>query len=401
MNQRRIFLIAGEPSGDILGAALMRALKVETKGRVEFSGLGGDAMRAEGLEPLFDIAETSIMGIAEVVPRVPNLLRRIKQTITAALAFQPDAVVTIDSPDFCHRVSKVLHMKSPGITLVHYVAPSVWAWRQGRAKKLAGFLDHILALLPFEPEYFIKHGLSCDFVGHPLAGQKQPNIAEVKKFRQGINCKDQQKLVLVLPGSRQGEVRRLMPVFGAAMERLAQTVPSMVICIPAAANVADLVRRQLTEWPSSVQPLVQLLDPNELSFIEADHRKFVALAAGDAALAASGTISLELTLAQTPMAIAYQANKVSAAIIKRVVNIDTATIANLVLERNIIPEFLQDNCTAENLANSLESLLGAEGQKQVSLLKEVATILGQGQQKPELRAAKSVLAAIERKQMNT
>jgi len=389
-----LFLIAGEPSGDRLGASLMRGLAAEGV-QARYAGVGGPAMASEGLESLFPIEETSIMGLAEVLPRLPNLLRRIDQTVEAVLAAKPDALITIDSPGFTMRVAKKVRAAAPDIPIVHYVAPSVWAWRPGRAKKMAAHVDHVLALLPFEPPYMTEAGMTCDFVGHPVVERTAHVDPNDRSFRAEIGVGPDQPLIAVLPGSRNSEITRLAPVFGETLGFLAARHPGLAAILPAAETVADRLKEMVAGWP--VTPI--FLDPRDLPVAAAETRKFRALAACDAALAASGTISLELAAMETPTIIAYRASALTVFILRRIMTVDTGTIANLVLGEKVVPEYHQERCTPELLAAAIEELLtdGAARAAQIDGARRALALLGRGGEPPSRRAARSVLAAIDRK----
>ncbi|HHI69391.1 MAG TPA: lipid-A-disaccharide synthase, partial [Rhodobacteraceae bacterium] len=340
----RFYLIAGEPSGDALGAALMAGLK-EIQPDVEFAGVGGPLMQAQGLHSQFPMDELSVMGLAEVLPKYRALKRRIAECADAVLAQKPDALITIDSPDFCLRVAKIVKAQSNTKT-IHYVAPSVWAWREGRAAKMARVIDHVLALLPFEPPLMQAAGMGCDFVGHPVVSEPQatPEQAQDFRARHGIN---EAPLLLALPGSRRGEVERLMPVFGETIRQLQGDRPDLRIVLPAAPSVATRVQELAADWPTS--PLV--LDAADLP------EKRAAFAAADVALAASGTVSLELAAANTPMVIAYDMNWLSRLLIGRMLKVDTVTLVNLVSETRVVPEFLGRNCVPDKIAHGVLEVL--------------------------------------------
>ncbi|MDP5336760.1 MAG: lipid-A-disaccharide synthase, partial [Paracoccaceae bacterium] len=345
----RVFLIAGEASGDKLGAALMSGLKQLTT--PDFSGVGGPLMQAEGMDSLFPMDELSIMGLAEVLPKYMHLKRRIAQTAAAVIAARPDVLVTIDSPDFCLRVAKLVKAQSD-IRTVHYVAPSVWAWRPGRAAKMARVIDHVLALLPFEPPYMEAAGMDCDFVGHPVVAEPQATDAEAQAFRarHGIG---EAPLLLALPGSRRGEVARLAPRFGQALARVMETRPDLRIVLPTTPNVTDLVQNLVGEWP--VAPIV--LDPRNMNNDAYAAEKRSAFRAAEIALAASGTVSLELAAADTPMVIAYDMNPLSRFLIGRMLRIDTVTLVNLVSETRAVPECLGRNCNPGAIAAALDKVM--------------------------------------------
>lgn len=380
-----MFLIAGEASGDALGAALMEGLSQLAPG-VGFAGVGGPLMAAQGLDSLFPMDELSVMGLAEVLPKYRALKRRIAQTAQAIGAQAPDIVVTIDSPDFCLRVLKIARAANPRLPTVHYVAPSVWAWRAGRAARMARVVDHVLALLPFEPGAMRAAGMGCTFVGHPVATQPVATAAEAARFRADRGIAAGAPLVLALPGSRKGEVARIGPVLGASLARLA--VPGLRVVVPTVAPRAAQVRALVADWPG--QPVV--LDAAETPAAV----KRAAFAAADAAVAASGTVSLELAAADTPMVIAYRMNPISHAIIARLLRVDTVTLVNLVSETRAVPEFLGPQCRADRIAPALAALLrdGPERQAQHAAMRLTMDRLGRGGEAPGLRAARAVLAEL-------
>lgn len=382
----QVFLIAGEASGDRLGAALMRGLK-QLLGTVRFDGVGGPLMQAEGLVSRFDMGELSVFGIAEVLPKYRHLKRRIAEMGAAVVETAPDVLITIDSPDFNLRVAKQVKAAST-VRVVHYVAPSVWAWRAGRAQKMARHVDQVLALLPFEPPFMQAAGLRCDFVGHPIAADPPVDGAEIARFRheQGIG---DAPLILALPGSRLGEVSRLAPVFGAALRPVLERHPDARVVLPAAGSVAGKVQDLAADWPGA--PVV--LDPRGVSAEAAGAQKRAAFGAADVALAASGTVSLELAAAATPMVIAYDMNWLSWQIMSRMLKSDTVTLVNLVSGRNTIPEFLGPACRAENIAPALLAILSDKTARaaQITAMAETMQALGQGGDPPGLRAARAVL----------
>lgn len=382
----RVFLIAGEPSGDRLGGALMTGLR-HLVPEVQFTGIGGTQMQALGLVSRFDMNELSIMGVAEVAPKYFHLKRRIAQTAEQVLAEKPDVLITIDSPDFCLRVAKLVKAAS-AIRTVHYVAPTVWAWRPGRAVKMARVIDHVLALFPFEPALMQAAGMECDFVGHPVVAEPQATDAEIADFcaRHDLGAAP---VLLVLPGSRRGEVTRLSPVFGAALATFLAQNPDMRVVVPAAGPVAGLVRDLVADWPG--HPLV--LDPGDYDVATAQAHKRAAFRTAQVALAASGTVSLELAAADTPMVIAYDFNWLSRQIIKRMMLTDTATLVNLVSETRVVPECLAENCRPDLIAARLSEVL-ANPQTQTDAMALTMQRLGQGGEAPGLRAARAVLARL-------
>jgi lipid-A-disaccharide synthase len=379
-----VFLIAGEPSGDFLGAQLMQALKKKTDGRISFAGVGGARMEEQGIKSLFPMAELSVMGIAEILPRLPGLLRRISETVDAVKRLSPSCLVTIDSPDFNFRVAK--RLKGKGIPLIHYVAPSVWAWRPGRANKIAGFLDHLLTLLPFEPPFFEAVGLPATFVGHPvLDGDAGLGDGPGFRDRHAISATD--RLITVLPGSRMSEITRLHGIFGETLFMLKKKFPHLRVVVPTLNTVAGPVRRLTAEWPVPV--LV----------VEGDQEKFDAFAASEAALAASGTVALELAVARTPAVIAYKTNILTALIARWLVKARFAHLVNLILEREAIPEFLQGACRSEFLAAAMEDLLAdtERRDKQISAYDEALKELKPKGDSPAALAAGVVINAITEK----
>ncbi|WP_273688378.1 lipid-A-disaccharide synthase [Ketogulonicigenium vulgare] len=368
----RVFIIAGEVSGDMLGGAVMAGLR-SLRPDIEFAGIGGAQMQAQGLQSQFPMSELSVMGIAEVLPKYFHLKRRIREAAAAAIAFQPDILLTIDSPDFSLRVAKIVRAAAPQIRNVHYVAPSVWAWRPKRAQKMAKVIDHVLALLPFEPPYMTAAGMDCDFVGHPIATLQ---IAPPHETPAG-------PLVLVLPGSRRGEVERLSERFGAAIALFAADHPDARFILPMAVPVADLVREKVASWP--VQPELVL---------EAG-AKAQAFRDADLALAASGTVSLELAANATPMVIAYDMGWISRKLIGALMRIDTVTLVNLVSDTRAVPEFIGDNCRPAPIARAMSQVL-AEPSAQLDAMRVTMERLGRGGEAPGLRAAKAILQGLEK-----
>ena len=376
----RLFLIAGEPSGDALGAALMAGLK-SLNPDVTFEGIGGPLMEAEGLQSRFPMEELSIMGLMEILPKYAPLKRRITETAAAVTAAAPEALITIDSPDFCLRVARLVRAANPGQRTIHYVAPTVWAWRPGRAAKMAPLIDHVLALFPFEPPYMEAVGMTCDFVGHPVVTQTRATPAEAEAFRASNGITPDQPLLLCLPGSRRGEVTRLLPRFRDAIATLSARHPGLAIVLPTVRGVATLVREMTGDWPTS--PLI----------VEASDDKRAAFATATFALAASGTVSLELAANRVPMVIAHDFNRLTWWLMKRAALIDTVTLVNIVSETRAVPEFLGPACQPAPIAAALDRLLTdpAARAAQRAAADHTMTRLGQGGKSPGLRAARSVL----------
>ncbi len=379
----KFFLIAGEPSGDQLGAALMAGLKALLPD-VRFEGVGGPAMAAEGLDSLFPMDELSLMGIWEVLPRYRQLKRRIAQTAAAVAESAPDALITIDSPDFCLRVAAAARQIAPSLRTIHYVAPSVWAWRPGRALKMAKVIDHVLAILPFEPPYMQAAGMTCDFVGHPVATASVAGPDEAALFRSRHGILPEAPAVLCLPGSRKSEVNRLAARFDEALIRLRDRVPEIRVVLPTVPGVADMVRDMARRWPTA--PIV----------IDEAEDKMAAFAAADLALAASGTVSLELAANRVPMVIGYDMAPLSRLIVGRLLRTDTVTLVNLVSETRAVPEFLGTDCKPGPLAQALQNALEdmASRKAQLDAMDLTMDRLGKGGEPPGLRAARSVLKAV-------
>jgi len=379
----KAFLIAGEPSGDRLGGALIAGLR-QLDPALQIGGIGGEAMAAQGLESLFPMRELSLMGIWEILPKYRALKRRIAQTAQAVIAAAPDVLVTIDSPDFGLRVARMVRAAAPQIRTVHYVAPSVWAWRSGRAAKMAEVIDHVLAILPFEPPLMRAAGMSCDFVGHPVVAEPLATSAEAAAFRVAHGIAPDAPLVLCLPGSRRGEVERLGPRFDEALIRLRDRVPEIRVVLPTVPGVADMVQAMANRWPTA--PVV----------VQGEAGKHAAFAAADLALAASGTVSLELAANRVPMVIGYDMAPVSRALIGMLLKTDTVTLVNLVSETRAVPEFLGKRCQPGPMAHALLRLLDDADARAEQLAAMDLTMerLGRGGEPPGLRAARSVMAAV-------
>jgi lipid-A-disaccharide synthase len=378
-----VVLVAGEQSGDRLGAALMRALREQHRGALSFSGVGGEAMTAAGLHPLFGIEELSIIGVAAIPRRLPAILRRIRQAAAAAVEARPDVLVIIDSPDFTHRVARRVRAAAPAIPILDYVSPSVWAWRPGRARAMRAYVDHVLAILPFEPEAQRRlGGPPTTYVGHPLAEEVhllRPDEAELARRRQDP------PLVLVLPGSRRSEIRRLLPPFGAAIERVHQRCGEIELLLPTLPALAEMVRTETDRW--RIAPRI-LTHPQE---------KLRAFRVARAALAASGTVTLELALAAVPTVAAYRISAWEAVIARRLIRVPSVILANLVVGENVVPELLQEECTPERLAEALLPLLSdtPERKRHLEAFGRLDRIMDLANARPSRRAAEIVLAAAQ------
>jgi lipid-A-disaccharide synthase len=379
----RVFLVAGEESGDRLGAPLMRALK-ERHSEVVFSGLGGAEMAREGLLSPFPISDLAIIGFNAVARKLPLIFRRIRETVFAVIAAKPDVLVIIDSPDFTHRVARRVRKKARSIPIVNYVSPSVWAWRPGRARSMRRYVDHVLALLPFEPEAHRRlGGPACTYVGHPLtetATVWRPNETEAAR-RSG-----KPPVLLVLPGSRSGEIKRLLSIFAKTVEVLDQAIGPLEVIIPAVPHFEAVLQMETKSWS---RPPRIVADPGE---------KQAAFRIARAALAKSGTVTLELAVAGVPMVTAYRVTAFEAPIARRLIKAPSAILANLVLGEKVVPEFLQEDCTVENLSRALLPLLldGPERQRQLDAFAKLDTIMEIGIAHPSARAAEIVLGEAQK-----
>ncbi len=386
----KAFLLAGEASGDRLGAALIRGLRSELGDGAQIRGVGGEGMRAEGMDSLFAMEEISVMGVAEILREYPRLRRRLNQTVEAICDAPPDVLVTIDLPEFGLRVARAVKARRPEVRTVHYVAPTVWAWRPGRAAKMAPYIDQVLALFPFEPPYMEAAGMRCDFVGHPVVTDPQASPAEAQAFRDrhGLGAGP---VLLVLPGSRRSEVTRLAPVFGAALRRMAAAGTAPRVVVPAAPGVAPLVQEAVADWPGA--PL--LLDPRGSDPADFAARKRAAFRAADGALAASGTVALELAAAQTPMVVAYDMGWLSRQIIGRMLRTDSVNLVNLVAGTRSVPELIGPDCAPEPIAAAVAAMLRDPG-AQLPDMARVMELLGKDGPPPGLRAARAVIDGLAR-----
>jgi lipid-A-disaccharide synthase len=385
---RKIFLIATEESGDRLGAGLMKVLRQRLGDAVQFEGVGGRAMAREGLTSLFPIEELSIVGLAAVVRQLPKILRLIRDTATAVSDAPTDMLVIIDSPDFTHRVARRVRARDPSIPIVDYVSPSVWAWRPGRARAMRRYVDHVLALLPFEPEAYRKlHGPPCSYVGHPLTeqiGSLRPNTEEQAR-------RDAEPpVLLVLPGSRRSEIRHHMAVFGEALGRLRAESVAFELILPTMPHLQEAVREGVVRWQKDWQ-----VEPR---IVVGEKDKRAAFRIARAALAKSGTVTLELALSGVPMVAAYRAGRAEAFIVLRAINVSTVILANLVIGENVVPEFVQNDCTPDKLSSALREVLvdSQMRRRQLDAFAKIDTIMSSGGVSPSVRAADTVLATMRK-----
>lgn len=379
----KIYLIAGEPSGDLLGSRFMRAMREKTNDEVEFFGLGGDTMEAAGLKSLFDISDLAIMGLVEVIPSIPKVLRLIQQTVDDIVRVQPDVVISIDSWSFSSRVHKALRKRKTGIPQVHYVAPQVWAWKKKRAKTMYKYIDRLLTLFPYEPKYFTPHKLETDFVGHPVI-ESEVIVASGADFRNKYHIPADKKVISILPGSRKTEVSRLLPVFLQAAKELKEIDDNLFFVIPTVKTVSAMVKAEAEKFGLPV--LV----------VETQKDRYGAFRTSEAAIAASGTVALELAICDIPHIIAYKVSAFSAFLVRKFLHIQFVNLSNILLGREIIPELLQERCVAGNIRSYMTSILRKEDlyQKQMEGFIKVREILGQGVQTPSQNACDVILNLI-------
>ena len=381
----KIYLIAGEPSGDLLGSRLMRAMRLKDK-NVEFYGVGGDTMEAEGLKSLYDISDLAVMGLTEVIPSIPKILKHIKETIADIQKVQPDVVVTIDSWSFSSRIHKALRRLKTGIPQVHYVAPQVWAWKKKRARTMYKYIDCLLTLFPYEPKYFTPYKLDTRFVGHPVI-ESEAITADGNAFRKKFNISENKKVITILPGSRKNEVSRLLPVFMEAAQELLNVDKDFYFVLPTVKTVANMVKAELKNYDLPI--LV----------VENQQDRYGAFRASSAAIAASGTVALELAICDIPHIIAYKVAPLTAFLAKKFLHIQFVNLSNILLGREIIPELLQERCIKGNIRSYILDLLRHEDlyQRQMDGFAKVRKILGQGEQTPSQNASDIILEIIKNK----
>ncbi|HBF53678.1 MAG TPA: lipid-A-disaccharide synthase [Afipia sp.] len=377
-----IFLIAAEESGDRLGAGLIKALRARLGPALKIVGVGGRHMAEQGVPSLFPTDELSIIGLAAIPKRLPMILRRIRETTDAVLMARPDVLVIIDSPDFTHRVARCVRARDPSIPIVDYVSPTVWVWRPGRARKMRAYVDRLLAVLPFEPEVHRRlSGPPCTYVGHPLLDE----LGTLRPYKQELARRSAAPpLLLVLPGSRRSEIKRNMAIFGDTLRLLRAQGVAFEPVLPTVPGLLDSVRAAAADWP--VQPRI----------VVSDEDKKAAFRTARAALAKSGTVTLELALAGVPMVTAYRVTEIEAFIARRVIQTSSIILANLILGENVIPEFLQQDFTAENLAPALRDILEdtPARQRQVDAFDRLEEIMSTGGKRPSELAADNVIAML-------
>ena len=387
-NKLKIYLIAGEPSGDLLGSRLMRALRKKTDNQVEFFGLGGDTMEAEGLKSIFDISDLAIMGLVEVIPSIPKVLRHIKNTVADILRIQPDVVITIDSWSFCARVHKKLRNLKTNIPQIHYVAPQVWAWKKKRAKTMYKYIDSLMTLLPQEPKYFTPYNLETVFVGHPVI-ESEALKADGNLFRNKYKVNDDKTIITILPGSRKNEVSKLLPIFLKSAQQLWHEKQNLVFVLPTVKTVSGLVKSMVKDCELP------------LTIVETQEERYSAFRASEAAIAASGTVALELAICNIPHLVAYKVSPLTAWIIGKIMKIQFVNLSNIMLGRLIVPELLQEQCVSGNIARTIKELLGKKDlyELQMNGFAKVKQTLSHGEQIPSDNAADFVLQKIANRKL--
>ena len=381
----KIFIIAGEDSGDKLGSAIIDSLREAFDGSINFVGIGGNGMMNRGLDSIFPMSDLSVMGLVEIALQYPKLKNRFNQTIQSILDEKPDILLTIDAPEFCFRVAKKIKLSNKNIPIAHYVAPSVWAWRPNRAKKISEFVDHILALFPFEPRYFRDVGIKCDFVGHPIVTESLADEESIAEFKNEYSLADE-PLILFLPGSRKSEIDRLMPVFGETLEKFSNILPSARFVLPSTPNIYEYSKKYLGSMPKDVI----FLSPEKIGIDKYLKFKKASFKISSLALAASGTVSLELAANNTPMVIGYDMGFLSRQIIGLMLKTETVNLVNLITGNRNIPECLGANFKSENLFLEMVRVY-SNNQNQIKDFRTTMDLLGQNNEPPNDRAANSLL----------
>lgn len=380
----KVYLIAGEPSGDLLGSRFMRAMRAKTNGQVEFFGLGGDTMEAEGLKPLFDISDLAIMGLVEVIPSIPKVLKHIKNTVEDIIKIKPDVVITIDSWSFCARVHKRLRKLKTNIPQIHYVAPQVWAWKKKRARTMYKYIDALMTLLPQEPKYFTPYNLETVFVGHPVI-ESEALTADGEAFRAQYNIAQNKKIITVLPGSRKTEVAKLLPIFLETAKNLSKHNPDFYFVIPTVRTVCSQVKKMVKD--SKLPILV----------VDTQNDRYNAFQASEVAIAASGTVALELAICHIPHLVAYKVSPFTAWIVSKIMKIQFVNLSNIMLGRLVVPELLQEQCTSGTITHTTLELLKKEDLylREMDGFDKVKGSLSNGEQTPSENATDFVLRFIE------
>lgn len=381
----KIYLVAGEPSGDLLGSRLMRAMKKKLGDKVEFSGVGGDTMEEEGLISLFDITDLAVMGIIEVIPSIPKVLRHIKEVVEDIKEKQPDVLVTIDSWSFSARIHKAVRKQNLKLPQIHYVAPQVWAWKKKRARTMYKYIDCLMTLLAQEPKYFTPYNLQAYFVGHPVI-ESDVVEADGKGFREKYGIGKEKRIISLLPGSRKNEVARLLPVFIETAKIMAKKDSNFYFVLPTVSTVENNVKKMMAK--------------SGLDYVVIDNEadRYQAFRVSEAAIAASGTVALELAIAKVPHIIAYRVAPFTAWLAKHLLHIQFVNLSNILLGREIVPELLQERCDAANIENHIAALLskGELYEKQQKGFEKVCRVLGMGERTPSENACEVILNQIEK-----
>ena len=385
----KIFIIAGEDSGDKLGSAIIDGLIKTIDVPPKIVGIGGIGMLSRGLEPLFPMSELSVIGVVEIAFQYKNLKKRLNQTISSILDEKPDILLTIDAPEFCFRIAKKIKKLNKNIPIVHYVAPSVWAWRPNRAKKISNIVDHILALFPFEPRYFHDVGVRCDFVGHPIVSETLADEESVTELKKVYSLSDE-PIILCLPGSRKSEIDRLMPTFGETLKKFSNALPSAKFILPSTPDVYEYSEKYLYCMPKDII----FLTPKKIGLKKYLEFKKASFKISHLALAASGTVSLELAANNTPMVIGYDMNFLSRQIIGFMLKTDTVNLVNLVTGNRNIPECIGSNFKSEKLFLEMVRVY-SNNLNQINDFKTTMDLLGLNREPPNVRAANSLLNFLE------
>lgn len=383
-----IYLIAGEASGDLLGARLMHSLRMQLPEKspdkkILFYGIGGERMEAEGLASLFPYHEISLMGFVEIIPYIFRTIAHINLTVADITVKEPDMVITIDSPGFCFRVVEKLRKSYIETKFVHYVAPTVWAYKPQRAKKCAKLFDHMLVLLPFEPQYFNKVGLESTFVGHPVV--YEGNKGDGSVFRRKYDIPDNAMLFCLLPGSREGEIKRHMPIFTRTLSMLAISYPNITVAIAVPEHALQFLGPYLNNSPFRV------------IIAENDQDKKNAMSASQFAFVKSGTVAFEVASSGTPMLITYKINKFSAWWLKRIITTKYVNLINILSRKEVIPELLQEQATPLMLASCANAILSTpdlQNAQKTAIGSALKRLLPENNSDPSMLAATKILSLL-------
>ena len=398
----KILVIAGEPSGDSLGSKLIKEMKDQFQEIINlnkshqkelvFQGVGGPKMKHEGLVCLYRIEDLSVMGITEVIRSIPKIYSIIVSIKNYANAWKPDLIITIDSPDFCFRLVKKIRTIDKYVPIIHYVAPSVWAWRPKRAKKMSLLYDKVLAILPFEKPYFKKYGLSCDFVGHPISTEILPQNNDNNKFFNIMNIDRTKRIISILPGSRESEIKFMLPIYVELIRNLGSQFNDLEFVIPSPKSVFRCLKLRIAKYKLNVK----ILSESEMGVQEFNSLKLSLFKLSSIAINTSGSVALELARSGTPMISIYKCGWFFEKILKTFVKVRSANLINIILEKNIVPEFLFEKCTTSSVENSAKELLSniSMQKQQKDSFKKVIRILSTGEERPSEKAAKISLKSL-------